>query len=39
MRPLMAMLEVRLIFKYRNTDFSGLFQVAFGICVVDTGYF
>lgn len=46
MRPLnddvgsvMVVLEVSLIFKYRISDFSGLFQVAFGICLVDTGYF
>lgn len=46
MRPLnddvgsvMVVLEVSLSFKYRISDFSDLFQVAFGICLVDTGYF
>lgn len=37
MRPLMMILEVHLVCKYRNTVFSGLFQAASGFCWLVTG--
>lgn len=37
--PLIKILEVNLVCKYINTDFSGLFQAASGFCWVVMGYF